>query len=105
MILQNKLGLRPSELLNIWPEDVVLPEESLLSNYGAATVGLGIRGGTKANRPQAVSLKGDESLALLRWLKLQGEPGLLLIPHSYEQFRRLLRKPGPTQIDFSNCHK
>ena len=48
--------LRPSEVLNIFPEDVSLPEDSIDPHEGICIVSLGVRINTKNNRPQFIVL-------------------------------------------------
>ncbi len=107
VVLQQALGLHPSEILGVRARDVTLPEHhgGLLGEAGGrsaaeapdlfndfAVLVLGIRAGTKAKRPQTVLLKSPRKIALLRWL-LQGlEPDDLLIGYTYEQYRRISQK-------------
>ena len=92
MMIQQRLGLRPSELLAVLARDVVLPEETHMPGADAVTVGLGLRVGTKAKRPQSVLSKDPVVLQLLRWLKSLSAPDDRLVPFTYENYRRLLRK-------------
>ncbi len=58
IVLQQRLGLRPSEMLSILPEDVVLPEDQGFPlDAGYAQIGLGVRTGTKSNRPQTAIVR------------------------------------------------
>jgi hypothetical protein len=61
VILQEALGLRPSEMLDLWRKDVALPED-----HGGdyAILGLGVRAGTKAKRAQTVLPRGHKKIAL-----------------------------------------
>ena len=69
MLLQQHLGLRPSEMLGLTPEDITLPEVMRRAmNSNCAMIGLGLRTGTKAKRPQAVLLRDEVLLSLLRWV-------------------------------------
>ncbi len=88
LILQEALGLRPSELLGIQARDVHLPSSASTSPY--AVIGLGVRTGTKAKRAQCVLLRCPKLLALLAWLVSHTNPEDCLVPYSYEQYRRLL---------------
>ena len=91
VILQHALGLRPSEVLSLEREDILLPE-----SRGAASaptvVALGVRSGTKAKRAQTVTLSSGKKAALLRWLTLSAGPGEKLVPYTYENYRRILSK-------------
>ncbi len=93
LVIQQAVGLRPSELLGLWGRDVVLPEDRAdAAAVDFAVLGLGIRSGTKAKRPQSVILRGSKKVALVRWLRstcVSDEP---LIGYSYEQMRRLLAR-------------
>ena len=55
-------------------------------------LGLGIRSGTKAKRPQSVILRGSKKVALVRWLRSTCAATDPLIGYSYEQMRRLLAR-------------
>ena len=57
LVLQQALGLRPSEILGVQKCDVALPEHSSFTNSSFATIGLGVRTNTKAKRAQCVLLK------------------------------------------------
>ena len=93
LIMQQALGLRPSELAGLRGQDVVLPEDRAdAASVDYAVVGLGVRAGTKAKRPQSVILRGTKKVALLRWLRSSCAPSDRLIGYSCEQMRRLLSK-------------
>ena len=90
IIVQRLLGLRPSEMLAIQRRDIQLP-----SPYGGepfAIVGLGVRGGTKAKRAQAVVMRDLLGIGLLRYLCSESEPEQAVVGYTYEQYRRLLAK-------------
>ena len=55
MIVQRELGLRPGEVISLYPDDVSLPEH-LAAGDGAcrAIIALGTRKGTKVKRVQSV---------------------------------------------------
>ena len=91
IVLQRLLGLRPSELLNIQSRDVSLPEH-VPGSLEVCTVGLGIRTGTKAKRAQAVILRDVVGIGLMRWLVHETPHDDVLIPYTYEQYRRLLMR-------------
>lgn len=90
LIIQNALGLRPSELLGIAHEDIMLPEDRGESLSGTAVVGLGMRHGTKAKRPQTVTLSSAKKVALLRWLKRNSRTGQHVVGCSYTTYRQIL---------------
>ena len=91
LILQQKCGLRPSEMLALLARDVVLPGESV-SHSHHAVIGLGLRRGTKAKRAQSVLCDDAVVLALLSWLKSNTADDDLLFPYTYENLRRMLSK-------------
>ena len=91
IVLQRLLGLRPSELLALQPQDIALPEFGCL-HEPTAVVGLGIRGGTKAKRAQAVMLRDVVGIGLLRWMISETRDGECIVGYSYEQYRRLLSR-------------
>ena len=90
LLLQQALGLRPSEALGVQGGDVVLPETASFTNSSFATIGLGIRANTKAKRAQCVLLRNPKLLALLRWLLKSTADDHLLCGYSYAQYRRIL---------------
>ena len=91
VIIQHAAGLRPTELVNLQFEDVVLPEDRNQSGAQSHVVlGLGMRTGTKAKRAQSVLIFASNTVSLLRWLKQLSSPHEKVIPYTYEQYRRLL---------------
>ena len=93
--LQQKLGLRPSELLGLFSEHVLFSDES--GNMGAlhAVFRLGARKGTKAKREQfAVLHHHEESLVfdLLRRLRDSTPAGCPLFPHELAFYRARFRE-------------
>ena len=92
VLIQQNLGLRPSELLGIQQQDVALPH---LAQLGLVTngsiIGLGMRSGTKAKWAQSVILRDVALQGLLRWLVLLAQTGETLVRYSYEQYRRILK--------------
>ena len=65
LLVQQWTGMRPSEMLGLQYEDVLLPEETLLSVSGVfGSIGLGVRTGTKAKRAQSVLIRGQRKLAV-----------------------------------------
>ena len=93
VLIQQNLGLRPSELLSIQQQDVALPH---VAQLGLATngsiIGLGLRSGTKAKRAQSVILRDAALQGLLSWLVSSARPGETIVPYSYEQYRRILKR-------------
>lgn len=72
LIIQQRRGLRPSELLKLKSEDILLPE-NLAFNNSNGVINLGVRTGTKAKRAQAVLVDSSKhifAMLLLRMLKL-----------------------------------
>ena len=95
MILQQKKGLRPSEMLGLVSEDVSLPEASSALGARVCIIGLGVRTGTKAKRAQSVILPESDNVDLisaLRVLKAIAGPSGLLFPYSLEQYNRMLKR-------------
>ena len=52
IVLAQRKGFRPGELLKIIPSDISLPEDKNVSLSGVCTIGLGMASGTKVKRPQ-----------------------------------------------------
>ena len=94
LVVQQACGLRPSELLGMRRTDLILPEDAGRDVPGAyAVLGLGMRAGTKAKRPQTVLLDSPIKVALLRWLRAtMNDVNDSLIGYTYEQYRRVLTK-------------
>ena len=103
LLLQQALGLRPSELLALEARDIALPEHASFSNACFATIGLGVRENTKAKRAQCVLLRSKTLLALLRYLLHSLESEDPLIGYSYAQYRRILERTC-SKIGVSNLH-
>ena len=76
VVIQGALGLRPAELLGITGGDVALPENASFSNPSFATIGLGVREGTKAKRAQCVLLRNRKY-----WVYCVGYVLELLVMH------------------------
>ena len=73
--------------------DIMLPEDRCLgSEQQHVVVGLGVRTGTKAKRPQTVLAHDAVTITLLRWLRSLGSGSDSLLGYSYEQYRRILAK-------------
>lgn len=94
MIVQQKSGLRPTEMLTLHADDVLLP--TLLTARPVTMLRLGHRTrGTKAKREQYSLLFHDlEPLVvdLLHRVKSATPPGQRLFPFTIELYRRLLLK-------------
>ena len=92
LLVQQELGLRPSEVLALHFEDVTLPEQTPGARGAAkAVLGLGMRAHTKAKRAQAVVLRDARLIGLLRFALSRSAPGDKVFPFTYEQYRRVLR--------------
>ena len=95
LLIQQALGLRPSELLDLRASDATLPEDTVGSvGMPRATLGLGLRTGTKAKRAQAVVLRDPRLIGLLRFLVAEAKVSAddRLVGLSYEQYRRLISR-------------
>ena len=95
MVLQQTKGLRPSELLGIETSDIVLPEEMDSTGVQAVIIGLGVRQGTKAKRPQSAVLPLSQHPSLVRALRiLKGcsDSGDRIFPYTLEQYNRIIKK-------------
>lgn len=71
LILQLRMGLRPSEMPALLPEDIAFSEDSGIEGPGRVDVALGARVGTKANRKQNVAIYSDtdpDSVFFMRWV-------------------------------------
>ena len=68
LLVQQHLGLRPSEMLSCERRDISLPSGNEVTMASAVTViGLGVRTGTKAKRAQSVVLRDPMVTALVAW--------------------------------------
>ncbi len=92
LVLQEALGLRPRELLQLRAKDVMLPEDRGEPLHMPAVFGLGMRHGTKAKRAQTVCLGNPTKVALLRWLRAGLAEDDLLIGVSYAGYRAALQE-------------
>ena len=93
LILQQRLGLRPSEMLGLLASDVVLPEEQG-SGVTAAVLALGARKGTKLKRPQSVMVfeaENPDIIELLRRLRRVTHHDERLFPYSLEAYNLWLK--------------
>ena len=95
LIIQQRRGLRPSELLRLRAQDIMLPEDLAFGNLHGL-LNLGMKHGTKAKRPQAVLLDaGKHSLALMlaRMLKESTAPDQEIMGGvSLQTFQRIMAK-------------
>ena len=105
IVVQSFSGMRPSELVGLAHEDVLLPEDRNIASAEYAVLALGVRHGTKAKRAQTVQISEPEIVALLRWLKRTSSVGDPLLGYTYEQYRRVLQREcerrGLSQIGWS----
>ena len=92
MLVQRELGLRPSEILAVESKDVSLPEHRHDGGGERAIVALGVRAGTKAKRPQAVVLRQQLLVGLLRYLCATAKEGEPIVGVSYASYRKILLK-------------
>ena len=96
MMLQQRVGLRPGEMLQITLNDIVFSE--LLTgnrNSGCITTGLGIRRGTKLKRPQNASFDvftNSNIAVFLRDVCAVTPKDAPIVPYSMDTFRRLLEQ-------------
>ena len=95
VILQTHLGLRPSELLALLPEHMLFPEDQ--GERAAASTplifSLGLKGGTKSQREQVVTLSPEHVLLwkALRALKRHTPCGYYLFPYTLATYRSELK--------------
>eukprot|EP00959_Pyramimonas_sp_CCMP1952_P375623 7867101-Pyramimonas_sp.AAC.1 len=84
IVLQGKMGARPSEMLGIVASDLVFPEESgCQQGKGPLIVGLGMKANAKAKRPQSDAILECENPILAgtpRPLKARAAQGGHLFP-------------------------
>ena len=96
VVLQQRLGMRPNEMLGICAEHVVLPEEQGLCPWtGHAEILLGAKKGTKVKRPQVVVVRGareGDLLRILRLVKHTTPPHGRLVPISIDSYRMWLKR-------------
>ena len=89
LMVQQRCGLRPGELLQIEPQCIVLPHEQSEPAYrGVAVIGLGVRSGTNVKRSQAVLVRQHEDPGIYRFAKILTTPeGQRCTPYSLYQMR------------------
>ena len=95
LIFQQRKGLRPGELLGLHHDDIVLPEEQSGGHLRQTlSVGLGIKTGTKAKRPQSVIVLqhvDPDVVEFFRRLKRVSTPNQPLFPFPLETYNRLIK--------------
>ena len=97
MLLQQKLGLRPSEMLALTTESVSMPEHRAnVSDEQTCVIALGQKTGTKAKREQSVALRCGRTISWLRWAISLCSRGSRLFPYSYERYRNLFKQVEKT---------
>lgn len=90
LVLQGSRGLRPSEALNVRPEDIFLPPDGALNE--PTIISLGAKLGTKVNRSQAIVLhpgRDDRAIEGARRLKLTTPEGQNCSQMSYREYAQL----------------
>ena len=95
LILQVSTGLRPSEMLNIKAEHVLLPEDSGQDpSKTPIVIALGVVSNTKSKRPQVVTVPPTSKrlCALIRQCRSKTPPGYFLFPHTLAEYRLQLKK-------------
>ena len=94
--LQAHVGMRPSEMPGVTTDDLTFPEDGgYHQGEGVVVIGLGLKTGTKAKRPQAVPLrlpKDATFVHLLRHLRGITPTGQRLFPYPMEVYRRELKE-------------
>ena len=96
MMLQQRRGMRPGEMLGLTKEDLLFSID-VGDIYGKPRldVALGQRTGTKIKRAQSVSVYADadpDVLGFMLTLRNNTPDGALLFPYSIDTYRRLLAK-------------
>eukprot|EP00969_Alexandrium_andersonii_P312759 13818742-Alexandrium_andersonii.AAC.1 len=94
MVIQQACDLRPSEVLGLEAEDVLLPQGGCLEHTGAVVLALGARTGTKAKRPQSVLVRPEHGPAfvLLHRCCALVSGHWRVFPYIYEQCLRVLKR-------------
>ena len=69
LLVQERKGLRPGELLGIRRGDVLLPEEQTGAGRQSLIIGLGVKSGTKAKRAQSVIFSASADADVLEKLR------------------------------------
>ena len=96
LILQQRKGLRPSEMLHLMPGDMVRSEDTGRTDVAEhIAVRLGTRTGTKAKRAQFTIIRKPEDpdlYAMLCHLKRTTQPTERLFPYTIDMYRTLLKQ-------------
>ncbi len=92
LVLQQCMGWRPSELLQLLTSGVLMPEDMVSADRKVCIISLGTKAGTKAKRVQTSTLTRGYLIGLVLWLKFHTPPDSRLFPYSYSQYRALLKK-------------
>jgi len=95
LILQVLTGMRPSEMLNIKAEHVLLPEDTGQAFDSAPIViALGVLLNTKSKRPQVVTIPQTAVLLckLLRKCREVTPPGYYMFPHTLAEYRMQMKR-------------
>ena len=92
MLLQQKLGLRPSEMLELTTESCSMPEHRADTLDSTVVIALGQKTGTKAKREQSVVLRCDRVISWLRWALSLTPAGGRVFPFTYDLYRNLFKR-------------
>ena len=95
MAVQQATGMRPSELLGLFPDHLLFSDETGETAKLHLVIRLGARKGTKAKREQFVILHASsepELFHLLRRVRDATPQGCPLFPYSLDAYRKLIRK-------------
>lgn len=97
LMVQQKLGLRPSEMLALTTASFSMPEHrALVSQERTCIIALGQRTGTKAKREQSVVLRDDRMIGWVRWALSLTPHGGRVFSFSYDLYRNLLKRVEKT---------
>ena len=92
IVLAQRKGFRPGELLKIIPSNISLPEDKSDSLSGVCTIGLGMASGTKVKRPHYCILQLPEDsdiIAFLRVAQALTPKGVPIVPYALYRFKVL----------------
>ena len=94
-VLQQRMGLRPGEMLGIEPQFINISDSSGIPGQARyLVINLGVRQGTKLKRPQSVVLRENEHPDLFRLillLKSVTPVNARLFPYTLESYRSWLK--------------
>ena len=97
MLLQQKLGLRPSEMLALTSESISMPEHRTnVMREPICSIALGQKTGTNAKREQSVVLRCARVISWLRWALSSTPKGGRVFPNSYDLYRKLFKRVEQT---------